>query len=131
MIRDAGRRRAPGRGVHAGAAPQPTCHGAPRTDVLASLPLEIDMSLVPTPAALPCTDALTDFVAHARLMLDPATPESVRRETEPRLLAQLPTMQALGVFELFTIRDPALHALVQDELAARHCARRLSVVAGA
>ena len=98
---------------------------------LQQLPLEIDMSLVPIPAALPCTDALTDFVAYARLMLDPATPESVRRETEPRLLAQLPTMHALGVFELFTIRDPALHALVQDELAARHCARHLSVVAGA
>ena len=89
------------------------------------------MSLVPTPAALPCTDVLTDFVTLARLMLDPATPESVRRENEPRLLAQLPTMQALGVFELFTIRDPALHALVQDELAARHGGRHLSVVAGA
>jgi hypothetical protein len=109
---------------------QPVTVRRARTSLL-QLPLEIDMSLVPTPAALPCTDALTDFVAHARLMLDPATPESVRRETEPRLLAQLPTMQALGVFELFTIRDPALHALVQDELAARHCARRLSVVAGA
>lgn len=89
------------------------------------------MSLLPIPVALPCTDALTEFVAHAQLMLDPATPEPVRREAEPRLLAQLPTMHALGVFELFTIRDPALHALVQDELAERKSARRLSVVAGA
>ncbi|MHB1056987.1 MAG: hypothetical protein ACYC0F_03765 [Rhodanobacter sp.] len=89
------------------------------------------MSPLPIPAALPRTDALTDFVAQARLMLDPATPESLRRETEPHLLAQLPTMHALGVFELFAIRDPALHALVQDELTARTSGCRLSVVAGA
>lgn len=88
------------------------------------------MSLLPIPAALPSTDPLTDFVADARLMLDPATSESVRRATEPRLLAQLPTMHALGVFELFAIRDPALHALVRDELAAQKSGCRLSVVAG-
>jgi hypothetical protein len=64
-------------------------------------------------------DALTDFVVHAQLMLDPATPEPVRRQAEPRLLSLLPTLQALGVFELFEIRDPALAALVRDELAAR------------
>ena len=74
---------------------------------------------VPTPVHSPRIDALTDFVIHAPLMLDPATPESVRREAEPRLLAQLPILQALGVFELFTLRDPALHALVRDELQAQ------------
>lgn len=52
------------------------------------------------------TDALTDFVVNAQLMLDPITPEAVRQ-------------QALGVFELFAIRDPALAALVRDELEAR------------
>jgi hypothetical protein len=40
----------------------------------------------------------------------------LRREAEPRLLALLPTLQALGVFELFAIRDPALAAMVRDEL---------------
>ena len=45
-------------------------------------------------------------------------PESVRREAEPRLLARLPTLLALGVFDLFAIRDPALRNLVQDELAS-------------
>jgi hypothetical protein len=82
---------------------------------------EIDMSLLPVPAPVHASrpDALTDFMVHAQLMLDPATPESVRREAEPRLLAQLPTLQALGVFELFTIRDPALRALVHDELQAQ------------
>jgi hypothetical protein len=37
---------------------------------------------------------------------------------EPRLLAQLPTLRALGVFELFELRDPALRAWLADELAA-------------
>jgi hypothetical protein len=55
-------------------------------------------------------------------MLDPATPEALRREAEPRLLAQLPTLRALGVFELFAIRDPALAALVRDELATPYAA---------
>jgi len=81
---------------------------------------ETDMSLhpVPTPVHASRPDALTDFVVHARLMLDPATPESVRREAEPHLLALLPTLQAFGVFEPLAIRDPALRALVQDELQA-------------
>ncbi|WP_414655964.1 hypothetical protein [Frateuria sp.] len=71
------------------------------------------------PAPAPETDALTDFVVHAQLMLDPATPEALRREAEPRLLAQLPTLRALGVFELFAVRNPALAALVRDELATQ------------
>lgn len=85
------------------------------------------MSLVSVPApvhAPPHRDALTDFVVHAQLMLDPTTPESVRREAEPRLLAQLPTLLALGVFELFHIRNPALRNLVHDELATHE--RRLA-----
>jgi hypothetical protein len=82
---------------------------------------EIDMSLLITDReaasrVLTEPDALTDFVVNAQLMLDPATPEPVRRAAEPRLLALLPTLQALGVFELFAIRDPALAALVRDEL---------------
>jgi hypothetical protein len=80
---------------------------------------ETDMSLLPFPQPVqPDTDAFTDFVVHAQLMLDPSTPESVRREAEPRLLARLPTLLALGVFDLFAIRDPALRNLVQDELAS-------------
>lgn len=60
---------------------------------------------------------LEAFVACAHQMLDPATPESVRRAMEPRLLAQLPALRALGVFELFELRDPALRAWLNDELA--------------
>ncbi|GGA31656.1 hypothetical protein [Dyella nitratireducens] len=60
---------------------------------------------------------LETFVACAHQMLDPATPEAVRRAMEPRLLAQLPALRALGVFELFELRDPALKAWLDDELA--------------
>lgn len=77
------------------------------------------MSLLPFTSPASGTDALTDFVVHAQLMLDPATPESIRREAEPRLLALLPTLRALGVFDLFAIRDQALRNLVQDELTAQ------------
>ena len=69
--------------------------------------------------ASPFRSPLETFVACAHEMLDPATPESTRRHAEPRLLAVLPTLQALGVFELFAIRDPALAAMVRDELEAR------------
>lgn len=60
---------------------------------------------------------LETFVACAHQMLDPATPEGVRRAMEPRLLAQLPALRALGVFELFEVRDSALKAWLDDELA--------------
>ncbi|WP_254058558.1 hypothetical protein [Dyella sp. S184] len=59
---------------------------------------------------------LETFVACAHQMLDPATPEPVRRAMEPRLLAQLPALRALGVFELFELRDPAMRTWLADEL---------------
>ncbi|KJV36581.1 hypothetical protein [Luteibacter yeojuensis] len=60
-------------------------------------------------------EALVTFVACAHAMLDSTTPEEQRRRLEPRLLAQLPTLRALGVFELFDVRNPALAALLADE----------------
>jgi hypothetical protein len=35
---------------------------------------------------------------------------------EPRLLAQLPALQALGVFELFELRRPAMRAWLAEKL---------------
>ncbi|WP_426701583.1 hypothetical protein ACPPVV_00785 [Rhodanobacter sp. Col0626] len=60
---------------------------------------------------------LAIFVACAHQMLDPATPEAVRCTMEPQLVAQLPALRALGVFELFELRHPALRAWLTDELA--------------
>ena len=60
---------------------------------------------------------LETFVACAHQMLDPATPEPVLCAMEPKLLAQLPALRALGVFELFEVRDPSLRAWLDDELA--------------
>ena len=74
-------------------------------------------TLLRTRPTLDANEACVTFVAAAQLMLDPATPETLRREVEPRLLAQLPTLRALGLFDLFELRDPALRALLADELA--------------
>ena len=60
-------------------------------------------------------DALVTFVACAHGMLDPTTPEEQVRQLETRLLAQLPTLRALGVFDLFDVRDTALATLLADE----------------
>lgn len=59
---------------------------------------------------------LETFLACAHQMLDPATPEAVCQRVEPILIAQLPIMRALGVFELFEVRDPAMRAWLDDEL---------------
>lgn len=67
---------------------------------------------------------LETFVACAHQMLDPSTPEAVRRAMEPRLQAQLPALRALGVFDLFELRDPALRAWILDELAGLASAGR-------
>lgn len=66
---------------------------------------------------IPDASPLAIFVTCAQLMLDAATPEAVRRKAESRLLAQLPVVRALGVFDLFSVRDPALAAMLHDELA--------------
>jgi hypothetical protein len=64
----------------------------------------------------PVATPVETFIACAHQMLDPATPETVRRAVEPQLLAQLPSLRALGVFELFEVRDASLRAWLQDEL---------------
>lgn len=68
---------------------------------------------------LPAEQALPRFVECARRMLDPATSEPVRRELEPQLLRLLPVVRALGLFDLFDVRDRAMAALLRDEMAAR------------
>ncbi|HUB91318.1 MAG TPA: hypothetical protein VMA74_16465 [Dyella sp.] len=67
---------------------------------------------------------LETFVACAHQLLDPATPESVRKRVEPTLVAQLPVLRALGMFDLFEVRDPAMRAWLGDELSKLKSMRR-------
>ncbi|WP_333677499.1 hypothetical protein [Dyella sp.] len=60
---------------------------------------------------------LETFVACAHQLLDPATPESVRKRVEPTLVAQLPVLRALGMFDLFEVRDPAMRSWLGHELS--------------
>ncbi|AZD30681.1 hypothetical protein [Pseudomonas chlororaphis] len=51
------------------------------------------------------------FLINARLWADPGTSAQQRRVAEEDLLAALPALQALGLFELMQLRNPALRAL--------------------
>ncbi|CAN7732715.1 hypothetical protein ACSC9U_24975 [Pseudomonas solani] len=51
------------------------------------------------------------FLINARCWCDPATPAQQRAAAEQEVLAALPALQALGLFELLQVRDPALRAL--------------------
>lgn len=62
------------------------------------------------------TSPIEAFVACAHHMLDPDTPEAARRAMEPRLIALLPTLRALGLFDLFELRHPALRNWLADEM---------------
>jgi hypothetical protein len=76
----------------------------------------MSMIAVRAPSAETITAPLEVFVACAHQMLDPSTPEAARRAMEPRVLAVLPALRALGVFELFEVRDPALRTWLNDEM---------------
>lgn len=78
------------------------------------MPTSLHSLRKPAPTASP----LAAFVAFAHQMLDPATPEPVRRDLEPRLLALLPVVRALGVFDLFELRHAGLRAWLADEMNA-------------
>ncbi|AZE06160.1 hypothetical protein [Pseudomonas chlororaphis] len=55
------------------------------------------------------------FLINARLWADPGTSAQQRRIAEEDLLAALPALQALGLFELMQLRDPALRALCEQD----------------
>jgi len=74
------------------------------------------MSLIAVRMPTAETAPLEAFVACAHQMLAPETPEAARQALEPRLVALLPALRALGVFELFELRHPALRAWLEDEM---------------
>ncbi|AZE18355.1 hypothetical protein C4K05_4159 [Pseudomonas chlororaphis subsp. aureofaciens] len=55
------------------------------------------------------------FLINARLWADPGTSAQQRRIAEEDLLAALPALRALGLFELMQLRDPALRALCEKD----------------
>ncbi|BAV76182.1 preprotein translocase subunit SecD [Pseudomonas chlororaphis subsp. aurantiaca] len=55
------------------------------------------------------------FLINARLWADPGTSAQQRRVAEKDLLAALPALRALGLFELMQLRDPALRALCAQD----------------
>jgi len=57
------------------------------------------------------------FLANARVWCDPASDASRRWAAERDILETLPSLQALGLFDVLSIRDPALKQLV-DQLSA-------------
>lgn len=58
------------------------------------------------------------FLANARQFLDPATPQPARQEAERDLLELLPTLDALGLFDVLEPRSPALREWVSRHRAA-------------
>lgn len=54
------------------------------------------------------------FIANARLLLERDRPAAQRRQAEEDLRALLPAIRALGLLELFELRDARLRALVAD-----------------
>ncbi|HCD6630078.1 TPA: hypothetical protein NDU38_003283 [Pseudomonas aeruginosa] len=54
------------------------------------------------------------FIANARLLLEEKLPAAQRRQAEEDLRALLPAIRALGLLELFELRDARLRTLVAD-----------------
>ena len=53
------------------------------------------------------------FIANARLLADPGIDTEQRRQARTDLLELVPALRALGLFEVFEVRDPRLRALVE------------------
>jgi hypothetical protein len=56
------------------------------------------------------------FLANARMWLDPATTEEARAAVARDMIAAIPALTALGLFEMLAIRDDRLRALLAPPL---------------
>ena len=54
------------------------------------------------------------FLANARVWTDPLTPANERTAAENDTVEALPALRALGLFDILTIRDAGLQALVES-----------------
>lgn len=53
------------------------------------------------------------FLINARLLTDPRTPREQRNVAEQHIVEALPALRALGLFDIFRLRDEALRALCE------------------
>jgi hypothetical protein len=54
------------------------------------------------------------FVANVLIICDPTSSPTERQEAQAHMIALVPALSAVGVFEVFSIRDPDIAALVED-----------------
>ena len=52
------------------------------------------------------------FLANARVLLDDTSTAAARRDAESHIADLMPALVALGLFEIFHVRDPRLQALI-------------------
>jgi hypothetical protein len=57
------------------------------------------------------------FVANARLLHDATSSPAAREGARAQIVALVPALEALGIFDFFIIRDPELAAIVQGTKA--------------
>ncbi len=55
------------------------------------------------------------FLVNARVLCDPAAPAAARAVAERDLVDALPALRALGLFDVFEIRDTALRAFIDAQ----------------
>ncbi|AMO96203.1 hypothetical protein CFter6_3570 [Collimonas fungivorans] len=53
------------------------------------------------------------FLVNARTFLDPSATTASRRQAEQHMAEAVATLDALGLFEVFALRDPVLQAFVE------------------
>ncbi|QCP52554.1 hypothetical protein FAZ95_25675 [Trinickia violacea] len=56
------------------------------------------------------------FLANAKTLADPQVSDEARALAERDMVELLPALRALGVFDVFEIRDATLRALVNDRV---------------
>ena len=54
------------------------------------------------------------FIANAKILTGSATNEAQKREAKDDLISLVPVLKKLGVFDVFSIRDPKIQSLVDE-----------------
>lgn len=55
------------------------------------------------------------FLLNARVWMDPATPPAERAIAECDMIEVIPALRALGLFDVFAIRDSALEKFIGEQ----------------